>query len=123
MRRCTSQTGNSPLWYSTSRTPNSVVPRPKRAMLAREWRSTASNARARTTQSSRGTFRRMGAGRFILLPEPSPGSPVPGDVEVKYLDIEIISEGGGTMVADLGLLAAPLTPGPVVLRPGAQKAV
>src|SRR5947209_16352795 len=51
MRRCTSQTGNSPLWYSTSRTPNSVVPRPKRAMLAREWRSTASNARASTTHS------------------------------------------------------------------------
>src|SRR2546428_401341 len=37
MRRCTSQTGSSPLWYSTSNTPNSVVPSPNRAMLARVW--------------------------------------------------------------------------------------
>src|SRR5438309_7847950 len=72
MRRCTSQTGSSPLWYSTSRTPNSVVPTPKRAMLAREWRSTASNARASTTHSSSGTSWLAGDGRFILLQEPSP---------------------------------------------------
>src|SRR5438445_8081176 len=62
MRRCTSHTGSSPLWYSTSSTPNSVVPNPKRAMLAREWRSTASNARASTTQSFRGTYAPRGEG-------------------------------------------------------------
>src|SRR5438045_4094145 len=68
MRRCTSHTGSSPLWYSTSSTPNSVVPSPKRAMLAREWRSTASNARARTIQSLRGMGDK-GDG-FISLQEP-----------------------------------------------------
>src|SRR5207253_50029 len=35
MRRCTSHTASSPLWYRTSSTPNSVVPNPKRAMLER----------------------------------------------------------------------------------------
>src|SRR5438132_1560421 len=70
MRRCTSHTGSSPLWYSTSSTPNSVVPSPKRAMLAREWRSTASNARASTIHSLRGLGE--GGDGFISLQEPWP---------------------------------------------------
>src|SRR2546422_7900527 len=72
MRRCTSHTGSSPLWYSTSSTPNSVVPSPKRAILAREWRSTASNARARTTHSCNGTSARLGDG-FMTPWEPPRG--------------------------------------------------
>src|SRR2546430_15876996 len=77
MRRCTSHTGSSPLWYSTSSTPNSVVPSPKRAMLAREWRSTASNARARTTHSRSGTSTRLVEG-FIAPRNLSAGEVVPG---------------------------------------------
>src|SRR5207253_1338100 len=87
MRRWTSHTGNSPLWYSTSSTPNSVVPSPKRAMLAREWRSTASNARASTIHSLRGVGE--GGDGFISLQEPWLQGKCSTLVDIEYLDFEI----------------------------------
>src|SRR5207253_614782 len=87
MRRCTSHTGSSPLWYSTSSTPNSVVPSPKRAMLAREWRSTASNARASTIHSLRGVGE--GGDGFISLQEPWLQGKCSTLVDIEYLDFEI----------------------------------
>src|SRR3989441_6375613 len=94
MRRCTSQTGSSPLWYSTSNTPNSVVPSPNRAMLARECRSTASKARASTIHSlSALSARGVGAVGERLIP--ARGTSRPANLflrwfDVKYLEFEII---------------------------------
>src|SRR5256712_5492822 len=94
MRRCTSQTGSSPLWYSTSNTPDSVVPSPNRAMLARECRSTASKARASTIHSlSALSARGVGAvGERLIAAR---GTSRPANLflrwfDVKYLEFEII---------------------------------
>src|SRR5207245_7245853 len=119
MRRCTSQTGSSPLWYSTSSTPNSVVPRPKRAMLAREWRSTASNVRASTTQS----MSPMSPGAVVL--DAIIRRNLLGSRNVSRIGVSRILDifpGGANMVADVGLLALRVALGLVFLAHGAQKA-
>src|SRR3989449_7284525 len=119
MRRCTSHTGSSPLWYSTSSTPNSVVPSPKRAILAREWRSTASNARARTTHSCNGTSARLGDG-FMTAWEPPRREPCSDVVRCQVSRFRDIL--WRCAMFDLAVLALRLVLGAVFLGHGAQKA-
>src|SRR5256714_12313350 len=119
MRRCTSHTGSSPLWYSTSSTPNSVVPSPKRAILAREWRSTASNARARTIHSCNGTSARLGDG-FMTPWEPPRGDHGSSVVRCQVSRFRDIL--WRCAMFDLAALALRLVLGAVFLGHGAQKA-
>src|SRR5256885_17127364 len=98
-------------------------------MLARECRSTASNARARTIHSlsavAPGKVGAVGERRILAPGTSRRGGLLAGLFDVKYLEFEELFSppfGGGKMFVGIGVLGLRLTLGAVFLGPGGPKA-